>query len=142
MIVNLENREKIPLANKIKKQVQGLYIELLSGFANKKIFSDSVKLKTFFQLKYPTLKVDSVGNTGCISCGLCQDICPTKAISVQKANMINFPNSLTTGESPLHFYLDVSDCVKCGLCQEVCYVDALEMTENYTSKKVDLVSKN
>ncbi|MFT6630311.1 MAG: formate hydrogenlyase subunit 6/NADH:ubiquinone oxidoreductase subunit I [Bacteriovoracaceae bacterium] len=142
MIVNLENREKMPLANKIKRQFQGLYIELISGFVNRRIFADSVKLKTFFQLKYPQLKVDSIGNTSCISCGLCEDICPTKAINIEKANMINFPNSLTTGESPLHFYLNVNDCVKCGLCQDVCYVDALELTENYSLKKVDLVSKN
>lgn len=140
MIVNLESKERFPLLNKIIRQVNGLYIDVLSIFTNKKIFQDSVQLKTFFQLNYPKLKVDNVGNTNCISCELCQDVCPTKAINLQKANMINFPSSLTTGESPLHFYLDVSSCVKCGLCQDVCYVDALELTENYSSKKVDLVS--
>lgn len=138
MIVNLEEKVPFALIKKIKGYVQTIFTGISFSFIHKKIELDSVNLKRFFKLGYPKLKLDSVGNTKCVSCQLCQDICPTSAIEVQKSNMVNFPSSLTTGESPLHFFLDVAACIKCGQCQQVCYVDALDLTGNYKVDKIDL----
>lgn len=138
MIINLIDTEKYPLLSKIMRYLKIILKDFTSVFTSRSLYYDSEKLKKYYKLNFPKLKLDSVGNTTCVSCKLCVDICPTNAISLEQANLVNFPNTLTTGEAPLHFYLKVDDCTKCGLCQEVCYVDALELTESYQVAKVDL----
>lgn len=141
MIVNLENKEKYPFLNRVKRNITGIYIEFGHYFSRKKIYLDSIRLKKFFKNNYPSLKQDNNGNLKCVSCLLCEEACPTDAISIKKANLVNFPDSIKTGESPLHFYLDVNKCIKCGMCESVCYVDALDLTKTYKVNKVDLVAK-
>lgn len=138
MIINIINSETNRFLKNTKRFLRNLYIE----FRQRKVFrilnEDVSKLQTFFQTNYPKLKVDNLSNTFCVSCDLCQNVCPTNAITIEKANMINFPKTLTTGEAPMHFYLDVLKCIKCGECKDVCLVDALEMTGKYNGKKIDL----
>ena len=60
---------------------------------------------------------------------------------IVKADMMNMPSTLRTGETPLHFYLDTHTCTKCNLCADVCIVNALELKADYNYEKVDLVIK-
>jgi len=139
MIINLFNTDKHPFGHKVLRYLKVLVTDFANALAYRHLFYDSIKLKDFFQLSYPKLKLDIEGNSKCISCKLCEEVCPTQAIQIKKANMTNMKDSLTEGEPPLHFYLNVSNCIMCGQCQEVCYVDALELTEKYSAKKIDLV---
>lgn len=57
----------------------------------------------------------------CIFCGLCQAKCPTKALSVEKAQKI--------------WSIDRLRCITCGYCTEVCPKKCLKM-ENFYSEPV------
>ena len=61
----------------------------------------------------------------CIGCGLCEAVCPSKAITV------------VTSEGPEHEKLvnsyerDLLRCVFCGFCVDACPVSAIVMTPEY-----------
>ncbi len=114
-----------------------LVLIILSRF---KLLSDASQLKQYFQYHYPRLKIDLEGDSSCVSCMYCENICPQDALKVTAPKMVSFPESLTVGEAPAEFKLDVEACIKCGLCSEVCYIQALEMTGKYETKEVDLVN--
>ncbi len=61
----------------------------------------------------------------CIGCGLCEAVCPSKAITV------------VTSEGPEHeklvnsYELDLLRCVFCGFCIDACPVSAIVMTPEF-----------
>lgn len=138
MIVNLKDQKKTPLFVKVIELFTHFTYEVSRYRMMKKLFKDSRELQGLFRQKYPELKKDIEGNTLCVSCHLCSDICPSNSIEVKKANMMNFPDSILEGEAPLHFYLDVESCTKCNQCVMVCAVDAIDLSADYKAKKVDL----
>ncbi len=134
------NKERFPLLINIIRFLRTAFVDILEKRTILVLSRDCKNIKQLFELKYPQFVLDEKNNTKCVSCNLCVDVCPTHAIEIKKANMVNFPESLTTGEAPLHIYLDVKSCVKCGECMDVCLVDALSLNANYVAEKVDLVS--
>jgi NADH dehydrogenase (ubiquinone) Fe-S protein 8 len=55
----------------------------------------------------------------CISCKLCESICPALAISI-------IPFARPDGaRKSLSYDLDLTKCIFCGFCQEACPVDAI-----------------
>lgn len=71
------------------------------------------------------MRRDSEGNAACIGCGLCEAVCPSKAITV------------ITTEDPEHnkvvnaYELDLLRCVFCGFCIDACPVSAIMMTPEF-----------
>ena len=140
MIVNLKDSRKFEPLVAISKLVRIFFYRWLEKRENQRINLDHKRLKRHFVYKYPSFRFDHIGNSLCISCGLCADICPVDAIEIKKPNLVNFPNSLKTGEAPKNFYLDTSFCTRCNFCALACPVDALELTKEYGQlKRVDLV---
>lgn len=73
----------------------------------------------------PVLVMGGDKTEKCVACGLCEKICPGKAISIvacEKENGDRFP---------LNFTLDLSRCVYCGFCEEVCPKEAIVMSNEY-----------
>ncbi len=75
----------------------------------------------------PRLNNDpETGETLCIACDLCAQICPEDLIVV---GIDRDPESrkkvLTT------YTFDTSRCLFCGLCQEVCPTNAIELTQDF-----------
>lgn len=68
---------------------------------------------------------DSGAKEKCIGCGLCEAVCPAKAIKV------------VTSEGPEHqkvvnsYELDLLRCVFCGFCVDACPVSAILMTPEF-----------
>ena len=73
----------------------------------------------------PVLVAHDNGDEKCVACGLCEKICPARAINivaVERDNRERYPESFT---------LDMARCVYCGYCEEVCPKEAIVMSAEY-----------
>ncbi len=81
----------------------------------------------------PYLVRDEQGNTKCVSCQLCEFICPPKAIKIMPPGpagpVADRPNA---EKMPLEFEIDMLRCIYCGLCQEVCPEEAIFLMDTYS----------
>jgi NADH-quinone oxidoreductase subunit I len=59
------------------------------------------------------------GEERCISCKLCEAICPAQAITI-KGGMRK-----DGARKTIQYDIDMTKCIYCGLCQEACPVDAI-----------------
>ena len=75
----------------------------------------------------PRLNNDpETGETLCIACDLCAQICPEDLIVVGSQRDPESRKKVLT-----HYTFDVSRCLFCGLCQEVCPTNAIELTQDF-----------
>ena len=73
----------------------------------------------------PVLVAGANGAEKCVACGLCEKMCPAKAISIvggERAGGERYPVSYT---------MDMARCVYCGYCEEVCPKEAIVMSSEY-----------
>jgi len=122
--------------NKVKKLLKTVFLfEIAQGMA--------LTLKTMLTKpvtrQYPTFKRkpipgsrglhamrrDETGKAACIGCGLCEAVCPSKAITV-------FTSEGPGNEKIVNSYeLDLFRCVFCGFCVDACPVSAILMTPEF-----------
>ena len=63
----------------------------------------------------------------CINCGVCEDECPTDAIS--------------QSESGDYYEIDPSLCTECAACQPVCPADCIVSDPNHKESEEELQAK-
>ena len=75
----------------------------------------------------PRLNNDpETGETLCIACDLCAQVCPEDLI------VVGAQRDPETRKKVLTTYtFDVSRCLFCGLCQEICPTNAVELTQDF-----------
>jgi NADH-quinone oxidoreductase subunit I len=81
----------------------------------------------------PYLVKDQDGHTKCVSCQLCEFVCPPKAIKITPPGPDGQPADRQNAEKmPKEFEINMLRCIFCGLCQEVCPEEAIFLQRDYS----------
>jgi NADH-quinone oxidoreductase subunit I len=112
-----------------------LLTELLAGLAItlRYMFRSKVTLNYPYEKGYLSprfrgehaLRRYSNGEERCISCKLCEAICPAQAITIE-GDVRDDGSRRTT-----RYDIDMTKCIFCGFCEEACPVDAIVEGPNF-----------
>jgi NADH-quinone oxidoreductase subunit I len=80
----------------------------------------------------PTLVKDPNGREKCVSCQLCEFVCPPKAIRITPGEISPDAPTAHVEKAPQAFDIDMLRCIYCGLCQEVCPEEAIWLQNQYS----------
>ena len=80
----------------------------------------------------PTLVKDPHGREKCVSCQLCEFVCPPKAIRITPGEIPPDAPSAHVERAPREFEIDMLRCIYCGLCQEVCPEEAIWLQNQFS----------
>ncbi|WP_404422992.1 NuoI/complex I 23 kDa subunit family protein [Nibricoccus sp. IMCC34717] len=80
----------------------------------------------------PTLVRDPNGREKCVSCQLCEFVCPPKAIRIVPGEIPEGDASAHVERRPKEFDIDMLRCIYCGMCQEVCPEEAIWLQNQYS----------
>jgi NADH-quinone oxidoreductase subunit I len=80
----------------------------------------------------PTLVKDPHGREKCVSCQLCEFVCPPKAIRIAPGEVPAGAGRDHVERAPREFDIDMLRCIYCGLCQEVCPEEAIFLQNQYS----------
>ena len=79
----------------------------------------------------PYLVRDQEGHTKCVSCQLCEFICPPKAIKITPSEIPSDDKWAKVEKRPKEFEIDMIRCIYCGMCEEVCPEQAIYLRKDY-----------
>ena len=82
----------------------------------------------------PTLVKDPAGREKCVSCQLCEFVCPPKAIRITPGEIDAEaePERAHVEKAPQEFEINMLRCIYCGLCQEVCPEEAIFLLNQFS----------
>lgn len=80
----------------------------------------------------PTLVMDPSGREKCVSCQLCEFVCPPKAIRITPGSIDPNGSHAHIEKAPQEFEINMLRCIYCGLCQEVCPEEAIFLQKEYS----------
>jgi NADH-quinone oxidoreductase subunit I len=81
----------------------------------------------------PYLVKDQEGSTKCVSCQLCEFVCPPKAIKITPPGPAGqLADRANAEKMPKEFEINMLRCIFCGFCQEVCPEEAIFLQKDYS----------
>ena len=80
----------------------------------------------------PYLVKDPEGRVKCVSCQLCEFVCPPKAIRITPPGPSGTPEAGNVEKGPKEFEINMLRCIFCGYCQEVCPEEAIFLMQDYS----------
>lgn len=79
----------------------------------------------------PTLVKDEENREKCVSCQLCEFVCPPRAIKITPGDIPFDSPHAKVEKAPKEFQIDMIRCIYCGLCEEVCPEEAIFLKKEY-----------
>ena len=79
----------------------------------------------------PTLVKDPAGRVKCVSCQLCEFVCPPKAIRITPGFRPDQAADANVEKEPKDFVIDMLRCIYCGMCEEVCPEEAIFLQRDF-----------
>lgn len=79
----------------------------------------------------PALVTNEEGREKCVSCQLCEFICPPKAIKITPGEIPAGDEWARVEKRPQEFKIDMIRCIYCGMCEEVCPEEAIFLRPDY-----------
>ena len=79
----------------------------------------------------PVLVRGEDGRERCVSCQLCEFICPARAIKVTPGTVEPSASCQKQEKAPAEFEIDMLRCIYCGMCQEACPEQAIFLSKEY-----------
>jgi len=94
----------------------------------------------------PYLVKDQDGNTKCVSCQLCEFVCPPRAIRIVPPGPEGQPADRRNAEKmPKEFEINMLRCIFCGYCEDACPTQAIELGHehqlSFTSRRDAIFTK-
>ncbi|QXD24910.1 NADH-quinone oxidoreductase subunit I [Opitutia bacterium ISCC 51] len=80
----------------------------------------------------PTLVKDPNGREKCVSCQLCEFVCPPKAIRITPGELDDEGENAHVEKGPQEFEVNMLRCIYCGYCQEVCPEEAIWLQDVFS----------
>ena len=80
----------------------------------------------------PYLVKDEKDRTKCVSCQLCEFVCPPKAIKITPPGPEVNKERGNIEKEPEQFEINMLRCIFCGYCQEVCPEEAIFLQKDYS----------
>ena len=80
----------------------------------------------------PTLVKDPNGREKCVSCQLCEFVCPPKAIRITPGELDDEGDTAHVEKGPQEFEINMLRCIYCGYCQEVCPEEAIFLQDIFS----------
>lgn len=80
----------------------------------------------------PTLVRDPNGREKCVSCQLCEFVCPPRAIRITPGEIPEDHPDAHVEKAPKEFEINMLRCIYCGYCEEVCPEEAIFLQDVYS----------
>ena len=80
----------------------------------------------------PYLVKDQDQRIKCVSCQLCEFVCPPRAIRIIPPGPQPNPALGNVEKAPKEFEINMLRCIFCGYCQEVCPEEAIFLMKDYS----------